>query len=192
MDIAHCERVSACCQRQIDNAYSLIHEVKKLQYYEIVRQLGVDMDKFCSPSIEYTRHVDVPEWSSCSQMARDILTKHSNCEVSDELLVCLYTYHHEVKKYQFSMRKHGTQKNMHMHHYVICNVDAYDFDTQSECIYVPSHAGWSRVFSNCFHPPQCMEMDVVQRIYYSQVSGRVTRGWPEQIVNILKERGMAV
>ena len=192
IDIAHSERVSACCQRQIDNAQSLIRQVKKLQYYEIVRQLGVDMNKFCSPSTEYTKHVDVPAWGTCTQMARDALTKHDNCEINDELLVCLYTYHYEVKSYQFRMRKGGDQSRMYMQHYVICNVDAYDFDTQSECIYVPSYAGWNRVFSSCFHLPECMEMNVVQQKYYSQVSGRANNGWPDKIISIVKERGVAV
>ena len=73
-----------------------------------------------------------------------------------------------------------------MHHYVICNVDAYDFDTQSECIYVPSYAGWSRVFSSCFHLPECMEMDAIQAKYYGAM------GWDKKIISIVKERGVAV
>jgi hypothetical protein len=177
MDIAHCERVSACCQRQIDSAQSLIREVKKLQYYEIVRQLGVDMQRFFSDWDGYTRHVDMPEWSTSSQMARDILTKHSNCEVSDELLVCLYTYHYKVKTYRFKSMNKTCER---MHHYVICNVDAYDFDTESECIYVPSYAGWDRVFNGCFHLPECMELDVIQRTYQGN-------GWDDKIISILKD-----
>ena len=151
------------------------------------------MDQFCSVRERYTKHVDVPAWSSCTQMARDTLNKHDNCEISDELLVCLYTYHYKVKTYEFNRRQNQAPN---VHHYVICNVNAYDFDTQSECIYVPSHAGWSRVFSNCFHLPDCMELDVIQRTYYSDVSGRRQKccgsGWPDKIISIIKERGVAV